>query len=170
MNLREQLLREHSKANCDKIVQWTGNNQQRFDELLNLFLHDEYRVVQRASWPLGYAIINHPALISKHFASLVRNLQQPNIPDAVKRNTLRFLQVIDIPKKFHGKIMDICFRYIASPAEAAAIKAFSLTILDNLSRYYPEIKNELRLLIEEQWDHEKAAFRSRAKKILKKMS
>jgi hypothetical protein len=63
--------------------------------------------------------------------------------------------------------MDTCFRYIASPDETVAVKAFSLTILHNLSHQYPEIKNELKLVIEERWNYETAAFRSRAKKILK---
>jgi hypothetical protein len=63
--------------------------------------------------------------------------------------------------------MDICFTYIADPQEKVAVKAFSLTILENLSHQYPEIRNELKLIIEERWEHETAAFRSRAKKILK---
>jgi hypothetical protein len=167
MNLREQILKEHSKANCSRIVKWIGSNQHRFDELFNLFLHDEYRVVQRAAWPLSFAVINHPLLIKKHFAKLIKNLQKPTIHDAVKRNTVRLLQEVKIPKKFHGKIMDTCFRYIASPDEAVAVKAFSLTILYNLSHQYPEIKKELKLVIEERWNYETAAFRSRAKKILK---
>ena len=53
MNLRAQILKAHSKANCTKIVNWVGSNQTRFDELFNLFLTDEYRVVQRAGWPLS---------------------------------------------------------------------------------------------------------------------
>ncbi|MEI9912474.1 MAG: hypothetical protein WDO71_24170 [Bacteroidota bacterium] len=48
-------------------------------------------------------------------------------------------------------------------------KAFSLTILQNLSRLYPEIRNEIKVIIEERWEHETAAFRSRAKKILKEL-
>jgi hypothetical protein len=65
--------------------------------------------------------------------------------------------------------MDICFRYIAFPNEAVAVKAFSLTVLQNLSKTYPEILPEIKLLIEERWDHETAAFKSRAKKILGKV-
>ena len=65
--------------------------------------------------------------------------------------------------------MDICFEYISSPTEAIAVKAFALTILENLSKKYPEIKPELKTIIEDRWDYETAAFHSRAKKILKKL-
>jgi len=167
MDLRQTILAEHSKANCNKIVTWVGNSQQRFSELFDLFLNSEYRVNQRAAWPLSYCVIDHPGLISPHLAKLVKNLHKPAIHASIKRNTVRLLQYIDIPKRFHGDIMDICLRYISSPDEPVAVKAFSLTILKNLSKLYPEIKNEVKLIIEERSPYETAAFHSRAKKFLK---
>ena len=167
MNLRQTILSDHSKATCNKITKWIGNSQQRFDELFDLFLHDEYRVVQRAAWPLSYAVIAHPELIKKHFARLIKNLRQPGLHDSVKRNTIRLLQGISIPQRFHGDVMNLCFDYIASTDEPVAVKAFSLTVLENLSRQYPEIRQELKTIIEDRWDYESAAFKSRARKILK---
>jgi hypothetical protein len=167
MKLREQLLKEHSKANCMLIVKWIGSHQERFDELFNLFLHDEYRVVQRAAWPVSYCVEFHPQLIRKHFHQLISNLEKPGIQDAVKRNSIRLLQHVVIPKKFHGRVMDLCFRYISSPGEAAAVKAFSLTVLHNLCRQYPEIIPELKLVIEDRWNVETPSFQARARNILK---
>lgn len=167
--LREQLLKGHTKTNCNKIVKWIGDKQDRFDKLFDLFLHGEYRVVQLAGWPLGYCVIEYPALISKHFAKLVKYMNKPGLHDSVKRNAVRLLQFVDIPAKYRGEIMDSCFRYISSPDEAVAIKAFSLTVLEKLSHHYPEIKNELKVIIEDRWEHETAAFRSRARKMLKQL-
>lgn len=169
MNLRNTILAEHSKANCSRIVKWIGNDQHRFNELLELFLHDEYRVVQRAAWPLSYAVMANPQLVKKHLGKILANLEKPGLHDAVKRNTVRLLQDIEIPPKYQGLVMNACFEYISSPTEKPAIKAFSLTVLQNLSGQYPEIKQELKTIIEDRWDHETAAFRSRAKKILNKL-
>jgi hypothetical protein len=168
-NLREQILKEHSKAQCTVIVNWVGANQQRFDELFNLFLTDEYRVVQRAAWPVSYCVIAHPNFITKHWSSLIKNLQKPNLHNAVKRNSIRLLQDISIPKKYQGQIMDICFKYVESPTEAVAVKAFSLTVLSNLTQQYPEIIPEIKLLIEEQMGRQTAGFKSRAKGFLKEV-
>ena len=66
-NLREQILKEHSKVQCASIVNWVGNSQHHFNELFNLFLNDEYRVVQRAAWPVSDCVIGHPYFIKKHF-------------------------------------------------------------------------------------------------------
>ena len=170
MKLRETILKEHSKANCRRIVKWIGNDQKRFDELFDLFLNAEYRVVQRAGWPLSYCVEAHPEFIRKHFTRLLKNLDKKGIHEAVKRNTVRLLQYVAIPDKFHGAVMDICFRYISSPPEAVAIKAFSISVLQNLARQYPEIINEIKLVIEERWDYETIAFKTRAKKFLKEFS
>lgn len=169
MHLRNTILKEHSKANRDTIVRWVGSDQSRFDELFRLFLQDEYRVVQRAAWPISYIVSAHPALIKKHFKNLLKKMKEPGVHDAVKRNALRLLQEIDIPVKFHGEIMSTCFDYTSSPSEKPAIKAFSLTVLEHLAVKYPEIKPELKTIIEDQWEFESPAFRSRARKILARL-
>ncbi len=166
-NLREAILKEHSKAQCISIVNWVGASQQRFDELFYLFLNDGYRVVQRAAWPVSYCVMAHPHFITKHWNSLITNLQKPNLHNAVKRNSIRLLQDIRIPKKYQGQIMNTCFNYVASPSEAVAVKAFSLTVLTNLTKQYPEIIPELILIIEDQLPNQTAAFKTRAKFFLK---
>jgi hypothetical protein len=77
------------------------------------------------------------------------------------------MQDLEIPEKFHGEIMDICFRFLESPTEALAVKVFSMSVLGNLAALYPDIKPELKLVIEEQLPHQTAGFKSRAKKVLK---
>ena len=52
MNLREELIREHSRANCDRIVAWVGADQKKFDELFSIFTLNEYRLVQFIAWPV----------------------------------------------------------------------------------------------------------------------
>jgi hypothetical protein len=167
MVLRNQILKEHTKENCKAIVEWVGNDVSRFDELFNLFLNDEYRVTQRAAWPMSYCVIAHPELMKNNFEKLIENLRKPHFHDSIKRNTVRLLQSIVIPEEQEGAIMELCFNYIQSPTEAVAIKAFSLTILGNLAKRYPEIIPEIKLLIHDQMLHQTAAFQGRAKKLLK---
>jgi hypothetical protein len=137
MNLRETILEEHSKANCTSIVKWIGNSQDRFDQLFDLFLHDEYRIVQRAAWPVSNCVIDHPELIKKHFSKLIANLDKPNIHDAVVRNTLRLLQHVSIPKRLHGKIMDLhllMHRLLSRHFPSPFFKRFQNNILRSLMR------------------------------------
>ena len=167
MDIKEELLKEHSKKQCNKIVNYIGNDKKRFAELMRLFFRAEYRVTQRAAWPMSYCVRNHPELIKPYFKPLLDNLAKKGLHDSVLRNTVRLLQDVDIPTRYYGRLMNICFDFIQSNDTATAIKAFSLTILANLSKQYPDILAELKLIIEERWQLETAAFHSRAKKILK---
>lgn len=169
MKLREEILKEHSKAQCTKIVNWVGDDQQRFDELFHLFLYDEDRIVQRACWPLSYAVIAHPALISKHWTALISNFKKTTLHDAVKRNSLKFMEEIEIPAKYHGVVMDFCFRFLESTTETLAVKVYAMSVLGNLTKKYREIKSELKLMIEDQLPQQTAGFKSRAKKVLKQL-
>ncbi|MBS1598144.1 MAG: hypothetical protein JST75_07950 [Bacteroidetes bacterium] len=170
MNIEEMLLVGQSKKQCDKIVKYIGHDKKRFAELMHLFFTGEWRITQRAALPMNNCVKKYPDLINPYFNRLINNLRKKEQHNAVPRNIVRLLQDIEIPKKYHGKIMSICFDYIQSNETAIAIKAFSLTVLENLSKQYPEIFPELKLIIEERWEHETAAFRSRARKILKRGS
>lgn len=161
------ILAEHSKRQTNRVVQWIGSDPERFHTLLQLFLAGEYRVTQRAAWALSCCVEAHPTLAGPHLPRIVANLERKDVPVVVKRNTVRLLQYTKLPPDCEGAVMTHCFRYIADPKEAAAVKAFSLTVLDNLSRRYPEIRSELELIIRERWEQETPAFRSRARKILK---
>jgi len=169
MNLKEEILKEHSKAQCIYIVSWVGDVQKRFDELFDLFLKDENKVMQRAAWPVSYCVAAQPELIKKHFSRLVKNLNNPNLHDAVKRNSIRLLQFASIPEKHQGAIMNICFNYLSSPSEALATKVYSMMVLGKLARHYPEIIPEIKILIEDQLPQQTAGFKSCAKKVLKEI-
>ena len=166
MELRQEILKEHSKKQCAKIVEWVGSSQQRFNQLFQLFLTDEYRVVQRASWAVSNCVIDHPYFIKSNFSKLINNLHKKGAHNAVKRNSIRLLQYVDIPKKYQGQVLEICFHAISSPTETVAVKASSLTVLANLGKTYPEIIPELKLVIIDQLPYQTPAFISRAKKIL----
>jgi radical SAM superfamily enzyme YgiQ (UPF0313 family) len=169
LNIKDTLLIGHSKAQCTKIVKYIGNNQNRFDELFTLFISNEYRVVQRAAWPISYCVIAQPNLITKHWKTIIQNLNKPNTHDAVKRNTLRFLQDVEIPEKYHGQLMDYCFTYVNTPTEPIAVKCFGLSVLHNLAKIYPDINSELKTTIENILPYASAGVKSRAMKILKEI-
>lgn len=166
MNLRDEILREHSKEHALKIAGYACQSKKNFSELMRCFLDDDYRLAQRAAWSVSWAARKSPEMIYTHIKDLVTALQKTNAHNAVVRNAVRVLQEINIPEEHQGAVMNACFQLLESPRTPVAIKAFSLTTLFNLSKTYPEIKPELKIIVEERWEHETTAFRSRAKKVL----
>ena len=167
MKLIELLKKENSKRQKDRIVAYIGNEPKRFKELVDIYLEGPYRITQRAAWPLSYCAIEYPALLKPHFPRLIKFLSKPNQHDAVKRNTLRFLQFVEIPKSQKGHVVELCFQYLTHLQEPIAVRVFAMTVLTNLAKEYPELKNELIPMIENQLPFGSAGFRSRALKCLK---
>ena len=166
MNIRDEILKEHSKAQALKIASYACSSKKNFKELMVCFTDDEYRLAQRAAWSVSWAAKKKPEMIKPYIKNIVSHLQRKDVHASVIRNSVRILEEIEIPEIFHGEVMNTCFGFIETPSTPVAIKAFSLTTLFNLSKKYPEIRSELKLIIEERWNTETAAFRSRGKKIL----
>ncbi len=169
MKLIDLILKEQSKSVKDRIVAYVGKKQGRFSELVTIFLKGPYRVTQRASWPLSFCVENHPELIKPHLKAIIRNLKAPGIHDSVKRNTIRLLQFIDIPKSQQGLVANICFEFLSKPREPIAIRVFSMTVLFNIARDQQALRNELRIVIEDQMPYGSAAFVSRGKKVIQEL-
>ena len=166
MRLKDELLKDFSKAQMVFLAQKIGPNQEDFDELIRLFLDKDQDVSKRAAWLVGHCTDNYPWLIDKHIKPLLQKLQK-NANDPVKRNSLRSLISRDIPDELLGIAADICFKYLNSAKEPIAIKAHAMSILYNITRKYPELKDELKLSIEELLPFGSAGIKSRGNKILK---
>lgn len=167
MDIKEAILKEHSRVNALNIARFACSNVKHFKTLMECYKSSDYRLSQRAAWSVSWAAKANPEMIKPYIGDLVKMLSAGDKHPAIIRNAVKILQEIEIPKRFHGKVMQACFNFIEDPVTPAAIKAFSLTTLSNLSKTYPEIKAELKLIIEERWDQETAAFKSRGKKVLK---
>lgn len=169
MDLRAAILKENSKEQAEYIANWIGDNPERMQQFMHIFLHDEYRVVQLAAHALGKLGETHPEQITRHMGAMVHKMTEPGVHVAVKRNVVRVLQYQEIPEHLQGEVMNICFDLLADVKETVAVRVFSMTILDNLSKSYPEIRQELTTILESQLELGcTPGFRSRANKILKR--
>lgn len=168
MHLYQEILREHSKSNVNKIIDYIGSDEDRFAELMEIFLKGDYRTTQRSSWIVSECAEQYPFLIKPYFRSLIDKLHEPAIHGAVQRNIVRIWQFVEIPEEFMGKVYDICFRYLTDN-EAIAVVAFSMTVCVRIAQYFPELKPELRVTIEDlllKHQNGSAGINSRGKKVL----
>jgi hypothetical protein len=170
MDLRKAILREHSKTQTSRIVAYVGNNKERFKELVTVFLEGPYRVTQRAAWPLTYVVEENPKLIVPHLKAILNFLKKEEIHDAVKRNTIRLLQFIDIPKQHESQVTDLCFQFLTDKKEPIAVRVFAMSVLAQIARKHPDLKKEISVLIEDELPYASAAFVSRGKKVLKQLN
>lgn len=169
MDIKKELLKEHSKRQTTKIVNYIGNSPVRFKVLVKNFLDGPYRVTQRAAWPLSYCVQEHPNLINPHLKSILKMLDKKDAHVAVKRNIMRLLQDIEIPRQLYGILTDKCFM-LMDPKETIAVRVFSMSVLAKIAKQEPDLKKELRIVIEDQLPYASAGFLSRAKKVLREIN
>lgn len=170
MNLKAALLAEHSKEQVLKIAKYINGDGQRLAELMRIFMYGEYRVVQCAAWVISTVAQAQPLTIKPYLPLLVKRLGDKDIHVAVKRNVLRILQDLPLDESIQEPLMNHCFEYLTHHGEALAVRAFALSLLARLALVYPELNNELKIIIEDALQHEPAAsFKSRAKKVLKQI-
>jgi hypothetical protein len=171
LDIENEINREFSKVQVSKIANYIGADEERFAILMNVFLRGQYIHTQKAGWVLSECADEYPFLIIPYFRNFIQKIQEPMASDSVKRNIIRVWQYVDIPEEYVDDIYTICFGFILSN-EAIAIRAFSMTVCCNIAKRIPELKPELRLIIEDvlmKNQDGSAAISSRGKKILKEL-
>jgi hypothetical protein len=148
------------------IVEFIGDDPRRFAELMKLIFAGEYRLTQRAAWPMNYCAQRRPELIRPYLPKLLDCLERDDMHDAVKRNILRLLQHVEIPRQLAGKVYSHCVDLIDDAFEPVAVRAFALTVAARIAKSEPDLMSELRLIVRKHLPHTTAAFQKRAKGIL----
>jgi len=170
MNFRERLEKEHSKSTTTIIVNEICRNPEKMDELMQIFIEGPITTTQRAAWPLGFIAQNKPKLLNSYYPLLIDQLHTKNNHPAVIRNILRAFQFVEIPKKYQGQILNRSFELLNENCQPIAIKAFSMTVIYNLSKKYPDIIPELKASIETLMPNASPGIKNRGSKILKEIT
>jgi hypothetical protein len=170
MIIREHLELGHSKTLTLELVAFIGNDTARMTELMACFFDAEWRICQRAAWAVGMIGEEQPLLIEPFLEQMLLNLKTPQ-HDAILRNTMRVIHALpSIPVAVEGLTVDAAFRFLEDPSVSIAIRMFSMRILGKMCKKEPDLKPELRILLEDILENEKApGVVGAAKDVLKKI-
>jgi hypothetical protein len=167
MDIRQEILKQHSKQNTLRIANLIGNDEELIRKLLDLSLGDDHDIARKAAWILRCCFEKYPQELKNHIPRLIKFLHKKDVHHAVRRNILGILKAVDIPAKYYGELIDTCFGYIESGKETVAVKAFSIDIIANIASGEPAILQELKLVLEDQLPYGTSGFKSKASKIIK---
>jgi hypothetical protein len=170
MIIKVHLESGHSKTLTLELVAFIGNDVARMSELMVCFFDAEWRICQRAAWAVGMIGEKQPSLIEPFLEQMLLNLKTPQ-HDAILRNTMRAIHALpSIPENVVGLTVDAAFRFLEDPSVPIAIRMFSMRILGNICKKEPDLKSELRVLLEDILEHEKApGVVGAARDVLKKI-
>ena len=169
MTIRNQLLNVESNKDRDTIAQNIGTDANKFDILINLTLTENPRFVTRIFLCVNRVLDKHPNMILPYLEVMIRQLEGDKVHIAYKRNIMRSFKDIEIPEAFEGRVLDLAMVYLYDINEAIAVKIFSMQVAFNLSKGYPELLNELKLIITELLIHANPGVLNRGRKIVRKI-
>jgi len=168
VNIKLLLQREHSKQLTLKIVDYVGDNRKRYKEIIQVVLGSDDVLAQRAAWVLGTIAESRPSLIIPYIDKLLTHFNNP-IHNAIKRNTMRALTFVSIPKKNYGKIVDVCFEFLLNPKTPPAISIHAMIVLHEIIKEEEDLKREFKLVLEDFMKTGGAGVKSRGRRILKEL-
>ncbi|NUN68090.1 MAG: hypothetical protein HUU02_00085 [Bacteroidetes bacterium] len=164
--LMERLFGRYARPEMLRLAERIGDDTERFAVVARMALSADAAVVMRASWLLTICAELRPALVTPWIPKLLAAAARPGASDALRRNIVRSLQFIDIPRRHQGRAADLCFGFLQDVKAPVAVKAFSMTVLANIAMSEPELKHEIVLTIEQLVPYGSAGIRSRARKVL----
>jgi hypothetical protein len=171
MNLRTELLREHSARQTEMLTDYVCFRRSHFEELLDVFFHGTPREKQLAADVLAMASTQRAAWLLPHLEALLAAAQPTaSHHPAVRRAVAKALQFIPIPEEWQALAFDTSLGLLASPAEPVAIRAYALSAATRLALPYPELAAEVLAETEKALaTTNSAALRSRAARELPKL-
>lgn len=77
-----------------------------------------------------------------------------------------YWRICGVPEENEGEVIDLLFGWLQSSTINVATKSRTVFVLFELTKKYPELKNEFRLVLKEQQHKYSRTFEKRAQKIL----
>jgi hypothetical protein len=161
---------DFSAREKNKAVRYIGYDQSRFDRVIREFFKGPHRYNQLAAGPLHDAVRRYPHLLSPHVRRFLIQLDKTGNYPAMTRNILRILQLVTVPKSLQGRAVNTGLRILEDTEELVAAKVFAMTMLANIAKAHPGLKSEIRAVIENQYPYASAAYKSRARRVLKTLA
>lgn len=166
--IKDGILGVRNKTDLNNFIAQIKEEDYKFEDLIELFLSDNLRICQSASWPMGILAAEFPNKVIPYLERIIAHLDKaPH--DAYRRNTFRFLQFMDIPEDYQGIVYEKCFEALVDTNQPTAVKSFALTTMSNVAMNIPELKEELIEAIYDQIPHGTKGFQARAKKEIKRL-
>lgn len=136
-------------------------------EALTPLLQNDQKVASRFLWLLSDVGISSPDKLRAELPVLFDVCERLH-PD-YKNAFASFWLYAGVPAENEGQAIDLLFNLIQSNDTNITIKSRALLVLSGLAKKYPELKNELRICIDDQCDNYSNDFRKRAIKIRKEL-
>jgi hypothetical protein len=167
--LADMLMAGNTRFNTELVAAHIGTDEVLFEELITIMVTTKTPLPERAAWVMSTVTDSYPWMIFPHFNRIIDHMFHCS-NSSLNRNILRLLTNIEIPEEKTGEIFEFCYKSLNDQKQPPAVRVHAMQILFNISEKEPDLKPELKLLIENQLENASTGFANRAEKLIKKLS
>lgn len=172
----------HTREQRDKMAALIMENPSLIAPLLSIISRIDDVISCRASWILERVVRKDKALLYPYLDTFIMLLDKVQLDSAVRPmakvcELLIISYYAKIPnksqkhlsKKHLERIITACFDWLIGDHKVAA-QAYSMTTLQLLGNTFDWIHPELKIILEQQYHTGSAAYKARARMVLKKLA
>lgn len=135
------------------------------DELINLCYSNEFPFPNYSSWLLAQITDRYTEKTLPFHTKLIDCVLTSN-NETVQRNILHALLVFPLSNYKDGEMLDFLFRQLNSTSTKVGIRVYSMYMISNFCKIYPELKNELLQSLSIENSHYTPAYHAAKRKVL----
>jgi hypothetical protein len=172
---------DHSRANRLKYANMVITQPELIPKLLDILFMVDDKVSCRAAWVFEFMCGERLEEIIPYLDVFTDNMHKVDLDSAVRpvakvceylvtalnSKTKNNIQTA-LTSKHKERIIEVCFDWMIKDVKVAQ-KAYSMNALYLLGKDYDWVHPELKLILERDFQSQSAAFKARARHILKKM-
>lgn len=128
-------------------------------------LYEGKKIAMRFSWLLSDVGILNAKSLKNVLPQLFAIRDKVTYADFLY-SFAKYWNYVGVPEENKGEAIDLLFRWVEEPKMSVHIKTNAVTVLSRLVKEYPDLKNELMVVLEYQLDKNSVSFKRLAQKLL----
>lgn len=162
--ITDLLGQSYNGAFIESVVEMTIQRPVLLDELWKFAISSDPSA-WKALWVMDKMHDSRPDLIQPYLKPMLETVEHLK-QSGQKRGILKLLSQNAFPAEPTGSFINYCFDLVQSKSEPVAGRVYAMQVLCNISQSIPDIKNELRIVIEDAMIEGSPGIISRGRKIL----
>lgn len=143
--LEEILLSSGSKSMINQALLYIGNDEERVEELLNLFDNKTDKLATRAAWVASWLYEKYP--IVENYGAFLLNTLKTTPLESIRRSMGRVFAFSSLQvgtENLLVPLIDTSYSFLMDRKQPIAVRVYSIHILHNAAKRNPELYEELK--------------------------
>jgi hypothetical protein len=166
--LHQCLLNNLSQQFTKVLAREAVNDSQLMPQLIDTMFNARHPINWRAAWVVDHIYQYDKSLTTPYIPQFVKGLFQCN-NNGVKRHLLKLVSLGPMEHLEDGNLIDLCFKWLQAVDTPIASRAHCMHIIFRLIAVYPELANELELILPDIIQNGSKGEKNKASRILQKI-